>query len=363
MALFLFMLTLFSAPAEAQLEPVYVKGGQAAAECAAKTPGAQECFDLALALYRNYQASRPDRDVVIPAPVRGDPIEYTGPTEAAFHGAPTEKVLLLVHSYTHAPGEMRELGRMFAAQGYTVFPILLEGHGPRSTLAGGTHSLKYTSRQEWKRDVEFGLNLAHAFGKKVFMAGYSLGGLLSILEGAKENPRIDGLLAIAPPVGLHDRLWGGPGACATLPMMRAFGFDLLVGNMIGYSPAQKAYVAEFVAGTCELLSLMEEFVSLGRAGNTVARGLEYDWLFPHQKKFFAKVRSDLSTLKVPYVIISSPNDDIVSHGMLVQLVKYSTGRGELLESSSPDHLHYAIGRHGPDYTVYERAFSVLDAIN
>jgi len=99
---------------------------------------------------------------------------------------------LLVHGFCAAPDELQTLGKFLEERSIASFAVQLSGHGTTP------EDLKRTTWKDWYRSVEDGLNLVRSWNPKhLFIAGISLGGVLSTLL-ASLNEGIDGLVLIAP---------------------------------------------------------------------------------------------------------------------------------------------------------------------
>jgi len=99
---------------------------------------------------------------------------------------------LLIHGFTGAPTEMRPLGEYLADKGYTVSGPLLPGHGTSvQDLAG-------RKWPEWAAAVETAYKELVSRCDQVFVAGLSLGSLLTI-NLAAEYP-ISGIVLFSPAI-------------------------------------------------------------------------------------------------------------------------------------------------------------------
>lgn len=103
-----------------------------------------------------------------------------------------ENGILLVHGLFDSPFYLRDLGKRFRDKGFLVNAILLPGHG---TVPGDLLEANY---EEWLKSLNYGISNLQLSVKNVYLAGYSLGGLLA-LHGALTNPEVvKGLILIAP---------------------------------------------------------------------------------------------------------------------------------------------------------------------
>ncbi len=98
---------------------------------------------------------------------------------------------LLLHGFTATTAEVRPLGERLHAVGFTVSAPLLPGHG--------THpeDLNRVRWQDWIHFAESEYQTLREQCDQVWVAGESMGGLLSLLLAAK-HPEIRGVLLYAP---------------------------------------------------------------------------------------------------------------------------------------------------------------------
>ena len=104
--------------------------------------------------------------------------------------------VLLVHGFTGTPKEMRTMGEFFAAQGHTVLGIRLPGHATRPD------DMLRMRWVDWLQAVEDGYHLLHSAGRKVFIMGLSMGGILTLT--ASSRLPVQGAVAMSTPYSLPD---------------------------------------------------------------------------------------------------------------------------------------------------------------
>ena len=104
-----------------------------------------------------------------------------------------EDACLLLHGFTGSPWELRPLGEALATRGLHVLAPLLPGHGTTpEALVGVTH-------RDWTRAAARALFSLRGH-RRVFVAGLSMGSLLSLQLAARYPERVDGLTLIAPAI-------------------------------------------------------------------------------------------------------------------------------------------------------------------
>src|SRR5690242_18308848 len=116
---------------------------------------------------------------------RQDTSFFLGPQE-------TDIACLLIHGFSGSPEEMRGLGEALASQGIRVCGVLLAGHG------GTPEDLHHSTRKQWIASVENGLAQLNRY-RYVFVAGLSMGGVLSMLMASAHPDRIAGVIALSTP--------------------------------------------------------------------------------------------------------------------------------------------------------------------
>ncbi|MBP7689844.1 MAG: alpha/beta fold hydrolase [Thermoflexales bacterium] len=126
--------------------------------------------------------------------VRGAAIDQVQPF--GFDRGPIGCVLL--HGFTAAPKEMRPLGEYLAERDVTVRGVLLAGHGTCPA------DLARTTQRDWVASAEAAIDELRGRCRQVWAIGLSLGGLISLHLAA--NQRVDGVIALAPPILTPNRL-------------------------------------------------------------------------------------------------------------------------------------------------------------
>jgi len=127
--------------------------------------------------------------------------------------------VLLIHGFTGTPKEMRYMGEDLNKHGFTVLGIRLAGH---ATTPEDMRASRWT---DWTASVEDGFHLLSNSVERIFLAGLSMGGVLSLLMSTTLN--VAGVIAMATPYQMprdpHYPLW----------------FIRLYGKIIKYAPKSK----------------------------------------------------------------------------------------------------------------------------
>lgn len=104
-----------------------------------------------------------------------------------------EDACLLLHGFTGSPWDVRPLGEALAVRGLYVRAIQLPGHGttPEALLSVG--------HRDWEQAAAQALLSLRDY-RRIFVAGLSMGALLSLRLAANYPERVHGLALIAPAV-------------------------------------------------------------------------------------------------------------------------------------------------------------------
>ncbi len=113
--------------------------------------------------------------------------------------------VLLLHGFTATTVEVRPLAEYLNRQGYSVFCPLLPGHGTRP------EDMIPVRWQDWYETAQNGLERLKGISN-LFVAGESMGGLLSLLLAAS-HPWIKGVILYAPAIKI-DGIWRAKVACS-----------------------------------------------------------------------------------------------------------------------------------------------------
>jgi carboxylesterase len=101
---------------------------------------------------------------------------------------------LMLHGFTSTPYEMRGLGRHLADQGITAGAALLAGHGT------APEDLANTTWHDWYASVNDALDAMLARCERVYLAGLSLGGALTLYTAAHRGQDLAGIITMGAPI-------------------------------------------------------------------------------------------------------------------------------------------------------------------
>jgi carboxylesterase len=200
----------------------------------------------------------------MPAPV------LPGAEPYSFDG--DETGVLVVHGYTGTPQSMRPWAEHFAAQGWTVRLPLLPGHGRT------WQEMNRTTWQEWYAEIDAAFQDLRSRCDRVFVAGLSMGGLLSTKLALDQGPRVAGLMLVNP-IYLHDN------------------------RMLGLLPVLHRVVPSF-PGIASDIKRQGGDVELAYARNPLKA-------MRSQTQLWLEVRRDLAEITQPVLLMHSRVDHVV----------------------------------------------------
>lgn len=118
-----------------------------------------------------------------------------------------ENVLLYIHSFTQGPHEIESVKDILVQNNFNILALSFSGH---ELDQNGQRKMNFRDYDEsdWKRDVQFALRLAKQYGKKVWLMGYSTGGLLALQQVKENSSRIQALILISPALALANSFSG-----------------------------------------------------------------------------------------------------------------------------------------------------------
>jgi carboxylesterase len=191
------------------------------------------------------------------------------------------KGILLVHGWTSTPYEVRRLGKYLNENGYTVYGLMLKGHG---TVPKDLEGVVW---EEWVEDVKNGITKLRETCGKVYIGGTSIGANLAIIV-TEEDDDIAGLVLMATPY-----------------RMRYEAAALFVAKLL--LKLKKKYRKKFYPPTFGV-------------STTITRIISYQ-TYPVRSvleafKLVQEARKNLGAISQPCLIMQSTHDHIVSRGSM-----------------------------------------------
>ena len=213
-----------------------------------------------------------------------------------FEGGPTG--VLLLHGFTGNPASLRPLGESLAARGHTVSCPRYPGHGTR------WEELALVGWQDWESEALGALQEINERCDLVVACGLSVGGAMALHLAVRRPDVVRGVVTINPYV----RNW----RIAFAPIVRPFHRDVKgVGDDIKKpGRTEVPYDRIPVAAIAQL------------------------------NRFLRVVRSELPRMRLPLLILHSPEDHVVPRGN-TEFVRRRVGAKQKELILLPDSYHVA----------------------
>jgi len=106
---------------------------------------------------------------------------------------------VLVHGFTATADEMRPLGDALAHAGFPVVGVQLPGHG------SDPGALDMVGADDWLDAVEHAIGEVRRSGRRVAVAGMSMGALLAVVAAAERRQAVDALVLCGTALTLRNR--------------------------------------------------------------------------------------------------------------------------------------------------------------
>ncbi|GAB4541725.1 MAG: alpha/beta fold hydrolase [Anaerolineales bacterium] len=218
------------------------------------------------------------------------------PTAEPFllHGNKTG--ILLIHGFTGAPKEMRWMGEYLHAQGYTCLGVRLHGHATR------IKDMERSRWTDWTASVEDGYHLLRGVCDRIFIAGLSMGGALSLLMSTRLD--VAGVIAMSAPYAL-------PGDDKNYPP----AFIRLYSRLVRFMPKGNQPLDSFWFDK-------EAFAAHVSYDENPVRSVA------ELKELLLAMQAALPNIRQPVLLIHSKNDNAVPHGDMEKIYAALTGAAD-----------------------------------
>lgn len=102
--------------------------------------------------------------------------------------------ILMVHGFTGSPASIKPWAEAMATLGFTVSVPLLPGHGSTPS------KMNKTTWKDWYQEVDTAFMKLKERHERVFLAGFSMGGALTLRLASIRGSEIEGLILVNPSV-------------------------------------------------------------------------------------------------------------------------------------------------------------------
>ncbi|MFW9832809.1 MAG: alpha/beta hydrolase [Candidatus Thorarchaeota archaeon] len=229
--------------------------------------------------------------------------------------------VLLIHGFGASSDELATLHDHLSTKGYSTFSVQLAGHGTTP------EDFKATTWEDWYQSAKFGLEHVLSWNTKyVFIVGFSMGGLLSLLLSSEEG-KIDGLIAIAPALKIPGFLY------KLVPVLKYF----MKWRDVDIEAAQQVYDVKRFKLNREPVSAYHELMKLQKV-----------------------VKRNLGKITIPTIIIQGTDDKTVDpEGAQIIYETISSEKKELYMIEGAEHV---ISCHPTRVEAYPHIIKFIEEI-
>ena len=224
-----------------------------------------------------------------------------------------ETGLVFSHGYMATPKECETLAHYLFERGINVYVPRLRGHGT------DPQALKDVSAKDWETDFERAFTAMRQVCTKVFIGGFSTGGLLALLHAAQY--KVDGVIVINSALKLHDLR-----VSYVVPTLQFFN------EMVGYLHAKG--IMEWIDNS----HTEQPAVNYHRHPLSSVAQLE---------KVMSKVEQTVKNVTAPILIIQGDNDPTVK-AESAQLIYNNVGSKDKKLLLLPRNRHSILADKGQD---------------
>ncbi|MCM2279605.1 MAG: lysophospholipase [Oligoflexia bacterium] len=252
------------------------------------------------------------------------------------HGAKTRYVVLFTHGTFESPHYSQGLAEAFYEQGMNVYSILLPGHweNPMRRM----DKIKY---KDWVNELEESIEDARGLGDELILAGYSLGGLLSVKYHLDHPGRVKGLFLFAPALQMT---FGASFASGVGSLFSVSG-NAFVGKEDGID---KAYVS--ASAGMQVSALANDLLDKHGPPRDFAPDAQTIDLTSARKELYAKI-------EIPTFILYSDSDEAVASGEVERFAESVRGPKAVIHYPSSMNLrHGAVVKSAKDVYAFAPGF-------
>lgn len=115
-----------------------------------------------------------------------------------FDNEHSDTCIIAIHGFSSAPKEVEQLAQYLRGNNFATYAPRLEGHGTTP------EDLKNKKWQDWYKSVSRAITISTLKYKKIFIVGFSTGGLLALLSTKKRFQEFSGIICINAALHLND---------------------------------------------------------------------------------------------------------------------------------------------------------------
>jgi esterase/lipase len=207
--------------------------------------------------------------------------------------------VISIHGFSSAPKEVEQLAIFLYDKGLNVYAPRLAGHG---TIP---EDLKNTLWQDWYKSISRTITIASLQFEKVYVLGFSTGGLLALLSTKKCFVEFQGIICINAALHLND--------IRVKTLLPALSFW----NDIVKAFNEDEYAKEYIENDAEYPDINYDkfYIDAIEQLNTL----------------MYKTKKSLSKIKKPILIIQSKNDPVVNPSSAYEIYEKVQSKNKSVE--------------------------------
>ena len=207
--------------------------------------------------------------------------------------------IIALHGFSSAPKEVRKLSIYLNTKELNVYAPRLKGHGTVS------EDLKNTTWLDWYNSLSRAIIMCSLKYEKIYLLGFSTGGLLTLLSAKKSYKEFLGIICINAALNLNDI------RVKTLIPAVKFWNDILI------SFHAKEYVKEYINNVAQ--------------NPKINYNKHYINSINQLKELMAKTKTNLKKVKKPILIIQSSDDPVVNPSSAYEIFEKIKSENKKLE--------------------------------
>ena len=232
-----------------------------------------------------------------------------------FLEANSDICIIALHGFSSAPKEVEKIAKYLNQYELNVYAPRLKGHG---TVP---EDLKNITYNDWYDSVSRAITIATLKYKKVYLLGFSTGGLLALLSAKKKDKKFEGLICINTALNLNDI------RVKTLIPAVSFWNDLV------HSFNANEFAKEYITNKAE--------------NPDINYDKHYIDAISQLSRLMEKTKKNLKHIKIPVYIIQSSDDPVVNPSSAYEIydaIENIDKKIEIVESKS----HVIITQDNPE---------------
>jgi len=235
------------------------------------------------------------------------------------------KGIVFAHGLKSSPSEVRDICEYLYKRGFNVYGVRLKGHG---TLPQDLRDVAYTA---WIESFNLGYAALRQVCQKIYLGGFSTGGLIALLSASKKLYPLEGIVCINSALQLR---------------------DIRVGYVVPTLHAMNDFLSLFNANM-EFIDHEAEYPDVNYSRLYVSTVSEL-------RKLMAETYKALRQITVPVLIVQGDSDPVVDPKSVKVILRHIKSSIKELYMPKRD-THVIIKGEGSE-EIYRRVLSFMESV-